>query len=57
MRWRRHETIEKSLRLLGFELDGQGVHSGANGLLSEEKRTLAVNDLIPLAEMIEQLFI
>jgi hypothetical protein len=27
MRWRRHETIEKSRRLLGFALDGQGVHA------------------------------
>jgi hypothetical protein len=27
MRWRPHETIEKSLRLLGFELDGQGVYA------------------------------
>src|SRR5262249_25274351 len=42
MRWRRHETIEKSRRLLGFALDGNKVFTLANGLVSEEKRTLAL---------------
>ena len=33
--------LSKSRRLLGFWLDGQGVHS-REGLLSEEKRILKV---------------